>query len=173
MRFVLTKSLCGLFKVVQNLSWKIIYILTKCERVVCTVSSHISSVTVALFVCFSACLSSWRGQECRLISRFPADKSRWVTGMTQPYPSITRVSWNSGSIKELVTSQAEVSLFAYPYTQLPAYRNSTISIPCMLSRTCKENQNCPGPAFKIFRVETEESLFCCIALTSIETYTKQ
>lgn len=92
-----------------------LYLLTKREIAACTVSNHISSVTVALFVCCAARLSSWRRQECHPISRFPADKSRWVTGMTQPYPTITGSSWNSGSIKAPWTSQAAVSLFADPY----------------------------------------------------------
>lgn len=92
-----------------------LYPLTKREIAACTVSNHISSATVALFVCRAARLSSWRRQECRPISRFPADKSRWVTGMTQPYPTITGSSWNSGSIKAPWTSQAAVSLSADPY----------------------------------------------------------
>lgn len=91
-----------------------LYLLTKCEIAACTVSNHISSVTVALFVCPCDLSVYWSRQECRPISRFPADKSRWVTRMTQPYQTIMGSSWNSASIKAPWTSQAAVSLLPDP-----------------------------------------------------------
>lgn len=72
---------------------------------------------------------SRRGQECRLISRFPADKSRWVTGMTQPYPTITGSSRNSGSIKVPWTSAGSSFTVRWSLHIAPRIWNSQSSHP--------------------------------------------